>query len=279
MSDVKVCVFSMIKNGRTVVERMLRSTLPWMSRFVLVDDASTDGTADVASAFCVGHGVEFSCVKLSPKTHPDLYRQDVPESYGKFCEVDFPGPFSGRQMLVRWGTARNLGWKLVPDDGWVLVLDADDEVMDGRAISSDVEHAMTAGASHVVGRYLVGDDLPARRRLIFDRKASGDWRGQTHEVLVPSGKEHDGQITVRDHRDNVGDGVRIENRTYKIGYLTCQDAGWLDADVHDLACLVQDMHWNRHPAAARGLDLLRMMAHGTSLLDFVERNIARHGGG
>lgn len=127
---MRMSVHMLVRDGARVVERGLRSLLGFADEVVLVDSASTDGTAGVAEDFCRKNGLAFQCVPLSPATHPDLFLLDEPSTWRR----PVPGPFTGLHVLKRFDLARNLGLEACRGK-YVFKLDADDEVVDASGVA------------------------------------------------------------------------------------------------------------------------------------------------
>jgi len=273
--SITMSVFTLAKNAASCIERMLASAFPWATEFVMVDDASTDDTAEIASHWCRTHGLTFVHVRISPETHPGLYRVDEPATYEHLGDGSCPGPFTGRPLLVDFAGARNEGWSRVTSS-WALVLDADDTVQNREAIPVDVGGAISCGATRIQGRYDVAGRTGGARGLIFRMDAAGRWQGRIHEHLPHPPSTRVGTLRVLDHRDNAGTDVRIPNHYLKVAWLSCQEAGWWGANPHDLGCLVLDLNGERHESASGALAMFRQVCPAdVELRTYVEAELRR----
>ena len=123
----------LVKNGESVVGRLLDCVGPYITEVVAVLDDCADGTGPVLVAKAAEHGLRrCELVEVAPRTHPELYLVDVPETYRvghSLCGEELPSPHTGRPFLADFAAARNLGWDRCLGQ-WRLFLDADDVVDD-----------------------------------------------------------------------------------------------------------------------------------------------------
>jgi len=213
----------MVKNGATVVERALRSLGGIVSELCAIDTGSTDGTVDVLRDLSSRLGFEFKVVTISPKTHPDLFFPDMPESFRR----SLPGRFTGAPLLADWATARNLGCDLCQGE-YVLKLDADDEPLNPEDIRPSLDYLDKRPDIEIV---MCPHEIMRGPDLEYVSMYSRIWRNLPHirfkEVMhenVDWCRQRDGSnwlmaqggLRFRDWRDSPGDGIRPPHRNFKV---------------------------------------------------------------
>jgi len=139
--DVKdkptIALHLMVKNGDTVVGRLLDNVGPYLSEVVAVLNDCTDDTAMVLKAACRRHALVLETIEVTSAKYPSLYLLDVPETYSvaeSLVGEKFDGPYTGRPILADWAAARNIGWERLSSCDWKLFLDADDLVDDPHCL-------------------------------------------------------------------------------------------------------------------------------------------------
>jgi glycosyltransferase involved in cell wall biosynthesis len=229
----------MVKNGASVVGRLLDCVGPHLTEVVVVLNDCSDDTYEVLAEGCERNGIKrLVATTVTSETHPDLYIRDIPETYAvgqSLVGEVMPGPHTGRPLLANWAAARNIGWCL-GDAKWRLFLDADDVVDDPECLPG-------------LCRLLAERDLDAASsRYHYDHTARGEsrasayrerlcrnipqihWVGQVHEILTGYDTRRvahvDGSLVVRDRRDSAGAGIRVPGRNLKVLYQWARSIGW-----------------------------------------------------
>jgi hypothetical protein len=230
----KICLHLMVKNGASVVGRLVDCVGPYVSSAAVVLNDCEDDTAQVLRRALNKHGVgEYDMVTVNHRYSPRLYIMDVPETYragSPLCGEEMPGPFTGGPLLADWAEARNRAWNDLSCD-WRLFLDADDVVDDPECLpglcASLAERGIEAASSlyyHHGARHGI-----ARERLFRNIKRI-KWEGVVHERLVgydPKKVAHvEGSLVVRDLGDSLGAGLRPPGRNLKVLYHRARTRGW-----------------------------------------------------
>jgi hypothetical protein len=227
--DVSLCL--LVKNGESVLRRLLDCVGPRVSEVVAVLDDCTDDTAGMLGAHALTHRLDLTIVSISPPTHPDLYLRDVPETYAgrPLCGEHLPGPHEGRPFLADFAGARNVGWGLCQKP-WRLFLDADDVVLDPESIGPLCAALDRRGLDVVATPYHASGRAPGMRERLCRNLPEIVWEGRVHEGL--SGHRPDriatvaDRLVVRDLGDSTGEGTRIPNRNLKILYHRARSRRW-----------------------------------------------------
>lgn len=231
-----VSLHLLAKNGESCVGRLLDNVGPYIDEVVVVLNDTTDDTQAIIEKFCTENDKDCRIVSVTAETHPQLYIQDTKVTYevGRSLGGEsFGGPYMEAPILADWSAIRNLGWDLCTKD-WRLFLDVDDVVQDPESIpglcrlleDNHVELAATKYYFHVdeQGRPM-GSSY--RERLAV-RSRDIRWIYPIHEVLAGTSKiaHIDGNLIVRDMRDNVGTNIRIPGRNFKVLYHHAREADW-----------------------------------------------------
>jgi len=233
-----VSLHLLVKNGESVVGRLLDCVGPYVQEVVAVLNDTTDGTSSVLSGKCAEHGLLSTVVEVTRETNPELYVRDVPSTYqvgSPLVGESYEGPFTGKMILADWAAARNLGWGLATCD-WRLFLDADDVVDDPRSIPGLCLELAARGVDVASSRYHY-DRAPggtSRADAFRERLARNDpaivWQGAVHECLAGYDRSRvahvEGSLVVRDLRDSRGGEVRIPGRNLKVLYHRARSTGW-----------------------------------------------------
>jgi len=229
-----ICLHLMVKNGASVVGRLVDCVGPYVSSAAVVLNDCEDDTAQVLRRALNRHAVRaYDMVSVSSRYHPRLYILDVPETYragSPLCGEEMPNFHTGGPLLADWAAVRNRAWRDTGCD-WKLFLDADDVVDDpeclpGLCASLDARGVEAASSLyyHHAARHGV-----ARERLTrnLDRIK---WEGAVHERLVgydPRRAAHvEGSLVVRDLGDSRGEGLRPPGRNLKVLYHRARTRGW-----------------------------------------------------
>jgi hypothetical protein len=250
----EISLHLLVKNGESVVGRLLDCVGPYITEVVAVCNDCEDGTRAVLLAKSLEHGLRrCELVEVAQKTHPELYILDVPETYRadrSLCGEEIPGPHTGGPLLADFAAARNLGWDRCMGK-WRLFLDADDVVDDPSCLPGLCQALSEQDVEAIASLYLVGAaKLPntARGGGFRERLCRNlphiRWAGVAHEKLVgfDPGKVAQvvGSLVVRDLRDNLGAGTRTPGRNLKVLYhrasaldwaLSSRDMGYLAAEA------------------------------------------------
>ena len=110
----KIALRLMVKNGASVVGRLIDNVGPYLSEVVAVLNDCEDTTSEVLVEACRKHSLKLDLVPVTVAKYPSLYLLDVPETYavGKSLAGEtYEGPFTGKPILADWATARNIGWE------------------------------------------------------------------------------------------------------------------------------------------------------------------------
>lgn len=238
----------LVKNGESVVGRLLDCVGPYITEVVAVLDDCADGTGPVLVAKAAEHGLRrCELVEVAPRTHPELYLVDVPETYRvghSLCGEELPPLHTGAPFLADFAAARNLGWDRCLGQ-WRLFLDADD-VVDDPAVLPGLclalgERGMEAAAS----RYYTPESRlgGVRERLALNVRHIR-WEGVVHERLVGFAPDNrvatvEGSLVVRDLRDTRGLGTRTPGRNLKVLYHHARSRGW-DVPAREMVYLAAE---------------------------------------
>lgn len=234
MRSLRLSVHVLVRNGTAVLGRALRPLAGIASEICLVDDCSSDGTADFVHDLCRRElSADFCRVSLSPQSHPDLYFTDEPAAFGRAL----PCGHSGAPLLRDWSRARNLGLSTCEGD-YVLKLDADDEVMHPENLLPSLDYLDAhPGVDVLVTPYEVMD--PKTGEVAHETLYTRLWRNRPeirfrevcHENVDwwrrPDGSNwrcSNNALLFRDHRDSPGDGVRVPARNFKVLLLELERA-------------------------------------------------------
>lgn len=235
--EASVGLHLLVKNGASVLRRLLSSVGPYLAEVVAVVNDTSDDTVAVLRSWegrdlVPGHSrPSVEVVEVTAATHPHLYLLDVPETYAvgeSFVGERYEGPFTGQPLLADWAAARNLGWQL-HRARWRLFLDVDDVVDDPQSLPGLCELLEERGVEAASTRYLTPAGGGSRERLALNDQRIR-WEGKVHERLVgydPVKVAHvDGSLVVRDCRDSSGAGLRVPGRNLKVLYHQARSSGW-----------------------------------------------------
>ena len=101
-----VSLHLLVKNGESVVGRLLDCVGPYVEEVVAVLNDVTDRTADVLLRKCEQHGLRARLTEVTRESHPELYVLDVPATYqvGRpLVGESYEGPFS---VKMSWPTGQ-----------------------------------------------------------------------------------------------------------------------------------------------------------------------------
>jgi hypothetical protein len=231
----RLAVNMLVLNGASVLRRCLGSLKGIVDELVVIDTGSTDGTKkvleEIASELGLAH---FYYERLHP--FGDQFFTDEAASF----KMPMPGPFTGRRVCSDWAKTRNLALDNTTAD-YVLKLDADDEVVsppenlartldyldakpDVDVVSAPYEICDGQGNLEWLSMY-----VRLWRRSVFtdvdDDSTMTDvegirWTQPLHEYLTPVLPRRTlfaaQGLRVRDHRDSLGEGVRLAHRNLKV---------------------------------------------------------------
>lgn len=261
--DVKdpspISLHLMVKNGSSVIDRLLANVGPYVNEIVAVLNDCEDDTELKLASYCNEHKIKFVPVPVTRASHPELYIMDTAKTYEVGRSLggeEFLGPFTETAILADWGTARNLGWQKCSGK-WRLFLDADDVVLDPECLPGLVKILEKNGAEIAASsyEYHVDEGGRAKGRSYRERLAVNKpvirWIHPIHEVLTGSRRvaHVDGNLVVRDMRDNQGAGIRLPGRNFKILYHRARARDW-EVSRRLLADLVMEV---RHMAGDDGM--------------------------
>ena len=233
----------LVKNGESVVGRLVESLCPYIDEVVAVVNDTTDGTVGLLTRLMSAHNLRGEIVEVTAETHPQLYILDAADTYRaghSFAEEMYEsvGVFTGRPLLADWAAARNLGWDRCRSD-WRLHLDADDVLEDPECLPGLCAALEARGVDLAASRYKYGlgtagaaRGASARSEGARERLARNvpyiRWEGCVHEVLRGASRRAlvEGNLVVRDMRDSTGQGIRIPDRNFKVLYHHARASGW-----------------------------------------------------
>ena len=234
----QVSLHLLVKNGESCVGRLLDNVGPYIDEIVAVVNDTSDRTIPILCDYAEARGKDFKLdiVDVTRETHPELYIMDVPETYmvgSPLAGESYAGPFTGALVLADWAAIRNLGWRRCTKP-WILFLDADDVVQDPESIPGLCLALQANGAELGCSRYVYNhrDDGGSRSESFRERLARNlphiSWVGLAHEILAGQQKtvHIDGNLIVRDMKDNQGKDVRIPGRCFKILYHQARSNEW-----------------------------------------------------
>jgi glycosyltransferase involved in cell wall biosynthesis len=237
----RISLHLLVKNGESCVPRLLENVGKYVDEVVAVVNDTTDRTVEVLEAYARqrrdgDRPLRLEVVEVTSGSHPQYYLIDEDSTYevgesltGESC----PGPFTGRPLLADWSAARNLGWRRCTMP-WILILDADDVVTDPESIWGLVEVLESRGVEMATSRYvydITGDGSSrseSYREKLVRNLPHISWTEPVHEVLRGSKKTAhvQGNLVVRDLKDNAGKDVRVPGRNFKVLYHHARSRGW-----------------------------------------------------
>ncbi len=228
----------LVKNGASVVGRLISSLAPYLTEVVAVLNDCDDDTMTTIASCCLDRGLAVRFVEHGRRTNPENYIPDVAETYQvgrSLVGESYEGPFTGIPILADWAAARNAGWGVGTAD-FKLMLDADDEVADPHCLPGLCRLMDERGLDVLATRYHYGHTLSGvpradafRERLVRNLPEIR-WSGKVHECLAgydPTRVAHvDGNLVVHDRRDSTGREIRIPGRNLKVLYHRARAGGW-----------------------------------------------------
>ena len=250
----KIALHLMVKNGASVVGRLIDCVGPYLSEVVCVLNDCEDTTSEVLTSACRKHSLNLDLVPVTVAKYPSLYLLDVPETYvvgNSLVGETYQGPFTGRPILANWATARNIGWERPSAADWKLFLDADDVVDDPHCLPGLCRMLEDLGIHVAASRYHYdrtksGQSRADAYRERLARNLPGiRWKGMVHECLAgyaPGRAAHvDGNLVVRDLRDSTGNEIRIPGRNLKVLYYQGRSwVGWCNLTSRELVYLAAE---------------------------------------
>jgi hypothetical protein len=249
----------LVKNGASVVGRLLENVGPFIHEVVAILNDCEDETESIIASFCASRGLPFVPIRVTRKTHPELYILDTKRTYqvGRSLNgEEFDGPFTEQPILADWAAVRNLGWYACTKK-WRLFLDSDDVVQDPEALPGLCKLLEEQGVELCATPYHYHVDEQERprgksmRERLAVNKPTIRWINPIHENLVGTTRVAHLQtnLIVRDMRDNKGKDVRVPGRNFKILYHRARTRDW-DISPRVLADLIMEV---RHMAGVPGM--------------------------
>jgi tetratricopeptide (TPR) repeat protein len=266
-----VSLFMMVKNAESCIGRLLANVGPYIDEVVVVLNDTTDGTRAIVERFCDEQKKECIVEEVTAKSHPEFYLLDTRDTYLKgdsLCGEEMAGPYMEAPILAKWADARNLGWKKCTKK-WRLFLDADDLVSDPESIPGLCQTMTKMGLDQAATKYYFAVDADGRpfgcsyRERMILNSPDINWVFDIHEVLHGALRvSHvDGNLIVRDMRDNRGANIRIPGRNMKILYHLARSQNW-ESSPRTLVNLLME---TRHMTEA-----------GPIMYDFASRVLERY---
>lgn len=259
-----VSLHLLVKNGESVVGRLIDNVRPYIDEVVAVVNDTTDGTIGKLIAYTTLDGLPCKVIKVTAASHPHLYIQDVAETYQigrSLIGEDYQGPFTERPLLADWATVRNLGWSVCSKE-WRLFLDADDLVSDPHAIPGLCQMLSERGFDAATSQYryrhtLTGEMKGAgyRERLVKNVPYI-TWHGKTHEILRGQSRpvHIEGTLLVDDMKDSAGAGLRVPGRCFKILYHQARSCDW-QVSPRDLLYMAMEIRAEMPTLASKILEV------------------------
>ncbi len=231
-----VSLFVMAKNAESCIGRLIDNVAAYVDEAVIVLNDTKDESENIIRERCIVHKLPFLIQHVSYETNPDLYIVDTKATYDigrSLAGEEIQGPFMERPILANWSAARNIGWEKCTKK-WRLFLDADDVVKDPWSIPVVCKILEENGREVGCSRYHFSVDAEGRPKGSSYRERLALnvdhiwWAYPIHEVMKGyATKAHiDGNLIVRDMRDNQGAGIRIPGRNFKILYHEAREADW-----------------------------------------------------
>jgi len=266
----EISLHLLVKNGGTVVRRLLENVGPYVHEVVAILNDCEDDTEAVIAAYCAERGIPFVPIRVTRETHPELYILDTAKTYQigrSLGGEEFKGPFTEQPILADWSATRNVGWRACTKP-WRLFLDADDIVEDPEAIPGLVKllEAEKVELAATTYRYSVDEQGRARGQSMRERLAVNKshirWVNPIHEILAGTNRvaHVEGNLVVRDVRDNKGKETRIPGRNFKILYHRARSRDW-DVTPRILADIIMEV---------------RTVAAWPSMLEFADNVLAKY---
>ena len=249
----KIALHLMVKNGASVVGRLIDNVGPYLSEVVAVLNDCEDATDEVLSLACRKHGLALDLVPVTCAKYPSFYLLDVPEAY-KVCEAltgePYEGPFTGKPILADWAMARNIGWERPSTADWKLFLDADDVVDDPHCLPGLCQMLEDLGIHVAASRYHYDRTKSGQSRAdAFRERLARNlpgirWKGVVHECLAGYAQGRaahiEGNLVVHDLRDSQGAGIRIPGRNFKVLYHRARRVGWQNLTSREMVYLAAE---------------------------------------
>ncbi len=243
-------LFVLAKNAATCLPRLISNVGPYIKEIVMVLNDTTDESLTVAKTMASRHGLSFLCQEVTAATHPEFYIEDTASTYQAGFSLAgevFQGPFVERPILGDWAGVRNLMWQ-ASSKPWKMFLDADDVILDPECLPGLLcrMEEMNIERADSTYQYVISDPEAPKiqygesyRERIVRNLPQIVWARRIHENLVGTLRiaQIDGNLRVRDMRDNRGFGVRIPGRNFKILYHECRSRNW-QSDPRTLANLI-----------------------------------------
>ena len=212
----------LVLNGVSVLDRALLPLAGVIDELCFTDTGSTDGTIEKIHQIAWDMRISCKGVNWTPKTHPERYVLDLPETW----QYPVPGPFTGLPILRDWATARNASLALCSGK-YVMKLDADDEVLTPGNIHPSLKHLDShPNIDFLMCPYEVMDGKKIDILEMYTRLWRNHPERRFHHVLHEDleGRYVDGSnwlmtldgLFFRDWHDSPGIGTRIDHRNFKV---------------------------------------------------------------
>jgi glycosyltransferase involved in cell wall biosynthesis len=244
ISNQTVSLHLLVKNGASVIERLINSVGPYIHEIVAVVNDTSDTTIFLLQVLACRYKLKLQIFEVSFESHPGLYILDAPETYRinrPLIDENYQGPFTNQPLLANWSAARNIGWRASTCD-WNLFMDADDLMSDPHNIPEFVKQLAHLGVDAAASYYHIGKTSNgssrvqgARERLIRNVPHIS-WEDPIHEVLRGQKKSAliADALKVWDLKDSTGADLRVPDRNFKVLYHYARSRNW---DVSARTCL------------------------------------------
>lgn len=161
--EAKVVLTMIVKNESAVILRCLKSVIPFIDAYAIVDTGSDDGTPEIIDEFMKQHGIPGSC---SSHTWKDF-------ATARNASIDH-----GRKVANDLGLSHVFGF-------WI---DADEELIISPGFSKELRSRALLFAEGANLKVTLGSHEYARTQM-YKLDLPWVWKGPVHEVLSLEGRK------------------------------------------------------------------------------------------
>lgn len=184
MAKLALCMI--VKDNAKIIERCLSSVINYIDEAVIVDTGSEDDTPWVIEKFFNKKNKRVSLEKFTPKTHPEHFLLDTPETW----QNRLPGKYSGKYFLANFGAARQFGWEISNAD-FKFWIDSDDVFENANNIPIILQRLTETKSDTGLLYYDYSKDKGGNvnckliRERFFQKISKAKWDQPIHEVIHP----------------------------------------------------------------------------------------------